>query len=617
MPPVLDFSPVQRTGGYLPIADYAIIGDGATAALVGREGSIDWMCVPRFDSPPLFAAMLDHAQGGAFSIAPRGLRESRHYYEPQTGVLVTEMRGAGGLVRMTDALTLVAGADLGEDASAARHELLRSVRVLAGEVELEIAIQPRGGAKVMPRSDGAAICCLEDRSLSIQVRSTVDFRPPASTVKLRAGECADFYLWWAGRHHIESTPGAEGILAGTMRAWRRWIADLSYRGPHALLVARSAITLKLLSHFDNGAFVAAATSSLPERIGGERNWDYRFSWVRDAAFSAYAFNRVGLAREAAGFLGWVIDAVERGEPPMVLYDLDGHAAPPEREDAALEGYRRSRPVRWGNGAATQRQHDAYGEIVDAAYQWARRHGKLTPELWPSIREMVEMARRNWRLPDHGIWEVRGPEQRFTYSAALCQVALDRGARMAESLGAGDDARAWHAEAAEIRRTILEEAWNPEEQAFAAYMRGRTLDASLLALPLRRVVPADDPRMIATTEAICRRLSAGNGLLYRYLPHEIEDGLRGSEGAFVLCSFWLVDNLALQGRLQEAYDLFDSLCARANAVGLMAEQIDPSSGAFLGNFPQAFSHVGLISSAMYLERATARLAARKSGRAQRG
>ncbi len=611
---VPDFSPIERVGGYLPIADHGVIGDGATAALVGRDGAIDWMCVPRFDSPPLFAAILDKARGGAFTIAPRGLRESRQHYEPQTGVLVTEMRSDTGVIRLTDALTLHAGADLGEDASAARHELLRSVQVLAGEVELDVTIAPRGGAEVLRRSGGGAICCAGHPGLDLQLRATVDFQPPSGVVKLRAGERADFFLWWAGRHRVETTPGAGEILAGTVRAWRRWVADLRYQGPQAELVERSAITLKLISHFENGAFVAAATSSLPELPGGERNWDYRFSWVRDAAFSAYAFYRVGLVREAGAFLGWVMDAVESGERPMVLYDLDGREAPPEREDLELEGYRGSRPVRWGNAAATQEQHDAYGEIVDSAYQWARHNGRVAREVWVRLRELVETARGKWRTPDRGIWEVRGPARRFTYSAALCQVALDRGARMAESLGAGNDARAWHAESGEIRRTILEEAWHPEERALAAYVGGRALDASLLALPLRRVVPADHPKMIATTDAICRRLGAGGGLLYRYLPDEMPDGLRGHEGAFLLCSFWLVDNLALQGRLQEAYSLFDSLCARANSVGLLAEQIDPSDGAFLGNFPQAFSHVGLISSAMNLERTAARLAARKSGRA---
>jgi GH15 family glucan-1,4-alpha-glucosidase len=297
----------------------------------------------------------------------------------------------------------------------------------------------------------------------------------------------------------------------------------------------------------------------------------------------------------------VLDAVDRDGRPRVLYDLDGNQPPPERIDEELEGYRRSPPVRWGNAAADQRQHDVFGEILDCAFQWAARGGPIDSSLWERLRTLVEAARVEWREPDHGIWEVRTPGRTFTYSAAMCQVALDRGARIAERLGLPGDIAGWRADAERITRAILEGAWDPQLDSLTEHLGGGGLDASLLCLPLRRVIPADDPRMVATTKAVVKRLGAGHGLLFRYLPEESPDGLPGEEGAFLLCSFWLVDNLALQGRLDEAMELYDSLCARAGTLGLLPEQIDPSSGAFLGNYPQAFSHVGVISSGMTLAR----------------
>jgi GH15 family glucan-1,4-alpha-glucosidase len=288
----------------------------------------------------------------------------------------------------------------------------------------------------------------------------------------------------------------------------------------------------------------------------------------------------------------------------VLYDLDGRLAPREREDPELEGYRRSRPVRWGNAAAEQRQHDVFGEVLDCAYQWARWGRRLDEPLWAQLRALVKAAGEEWQTPDHGIWEVRTAERPFTYSAALCHVALDRAARLAERSGLPGEPRRWRATAEEIRRVILERAWNDELGALTEHLGGGGLDASLLALPLRRVLHADHPRMAATIEAVATRLGAGGGLLYRYLPEESPDGLPAGEGAFLLCSFWLVDNLTRQGRIDEAGELFESLCGRASPLGLLPEQIDPGTGAFLGNFPQAFSHVGLISSAVTLARSAA-------------
>jgi GH15 family glucan-1,4-alpha-glucosidase len=331
--------------------------------------------------------------------------------------------------------------------------------------------------------------------------------------------------------------------------------------------------------------------------------------VRDAAFSVYALRRIGLVHEAAGFLGWVLDAAEKGGRPRVLYDLDGKQPPPEREDSELEGYRRSKPVRWGNAAAEQLQHDVYGEILDCAYQWAAHGNIIDEKLWARLRSRVEAASQEWNTPDRGIWEVKTLGRPFTYSAALCQVALDRGARLAERYRLPGDYKGWREAAEKIKQAILEKSWDPEVKALTEHLGRGGLDASLLSLPLRRVIPADDPRMVATAAAIQERLGAGSGLLYRYLPRESPDGLPGHEGAFLLCSFWLVDNLALQGRLEAAMELYDSLCARAGELGLLPEQIDPGSGTFLGNYPQAFSHIGLISSGVNLSRLITKVSAR--------
>ncbi|WP_447980042.1 glycoside hydrolase family 15 protein [Candidatus Nitrospira bockiana] len=605
----IPFAPLQRTDGYLPLEDYGLIGDGATAALVGRDGVITWMCVPRFDSPPLFCGLLDAGRGGVFSMTVDGLVEARQYYEGESAVLVTELRSRTGLVRLKDALTLRSGADLTEDVPAARRELLRSATVVDGHVRLHIELAPRGGVETERRSWGLTLHCPGHPQLDLRLSANVPLTGPRTRLALKAGDHVDLLLRWGGGHGPHEPLSPDELLWATLDAWYRWTARIEYEGPQAALVRRSAITLKLLDHFENGAIVAAPTSSLPEALGGPRNWDYRYAWIRDAAFSVYALHRIGLQQEASGFLAWVLDAIERDGRPRVLYTLDGKAPDPEQEDPGLEGYRRSRPVRWGNAAAEQRQHDVYGEILDCAYQWARHYGQIDDVLWSRLRKLIDAADREWRTPDHGIWEVRTSGRPFTYSAALCQVALDRGARLAEQFGLPGPSPSWRAAAYRIQAAILEEAWDPGLQSITEHLGGGALDASLLALPLRRVLPADHPRMVATTAAVSRRLGAGQGLLYRYLPDDSPDGLPGHEGAFLLCSFWLVDNLALQGRLEEAFDLYDSLCRRAGRLGLLPEQIDPPTGAFLGNYPQAFSHIGVISSGVNLAR---RLAAVRRG-----
>jgi len=597
------FRPVRRRDGYLALEDLGLVGDGTTSALVGLDGSITWLCLPRFDSEPLFSGLLDDAKGGRFTVAPEEVVEARQRYEPDTAVLVTEMRTPTGVLAVTDALALHPGADLSEDAPAGRRELIRSAVVLAGSVRVRVEIEPRGGASAQAAAGGLAVDAWRRLDLDLHVRCNRPLGALRSVHELNAGERLDVVLSWGGAHRHHRFDEEE-LLAATARSWRRWMEAFDYEGPEAALVRRAALTLKLCDHWSNGALIAAPTSSLPAPVGGVRNWDYRYTWIRDASFSVYALRRIGFAEEAGAFLGWVLDTFEHGAAPKIMYELEGGPVPDERVDVELEGYRRSAPVRWGNGAADQRQHDVYGEVLDCAYQWVRGGGQLDEHLWARLAALADLAVDSWRLPDQGIWEVRSEGRVFTYSAGLCQVALDRAARLAEQLNLPGQVSKWQRAAAELRETVLESSWDEDAQTLSEHLDGGgSLDASLLALPLRRVVPAEHPRMVATTAAVAERLSAGGGLLYRYLHEHSPDGIPGDEGAFLLCSFWLVENLARQGRLDRASELYASLCARSSTLGLLPEQIDPSSGEFCGNFPQAFSHIGVIAAGVTLARAT--------------
>ncbi|MFD7276445.1 glycoside hydrolase family 15 protein [Streptomyces sp. NPDC059862] len=598
------FRPVHRREGYLPLEDLGLIGDGATAALVGLDGSIPWMCLPRFDDEPLFCGLLDRARGGHFTLAPEDLVEARQRYEPDTGILTTELRSTTGLVRVTDALALRSGADLTDDAPADRAELVRTAVVLDGRVRLRMDLEPRGGGQAQALFSGLEVRPSRRPDLRLHLRSNRPLTALHGTHDLRQGERLDLVLSW-GRFHRHHRFDVDAMLRGTADAWRRWMQHFEYDGPEEPLVRRAAITLKLCDDWDNGSLVAAPTSSLPAPIGGIRNWDYRYAWIRDAAFAVFALRRIGFGGEADAFLGWVLDAFEYSRRPRIMYALGGSPVPDEVEDTELEGYQRSAPVRWGNGAADQRQHDVYGEILDCADQWLRSGGDIQPALWANLTKLADAAQQAWRQPDQGIWEVRSEGRVFTYSAGMCQVALDRAATIGERHGLPGDVAKWRGSADELRRLILDRAWDEEAQTLSVHLDGGgAVDASLLALPLRQVVPADHPRMVATARAVAERLSAGDGLLYRYLHKESPDGLAGDEGAFVLCSFWLVDNLIGQGRIDEAEELYASLCARASPLGLLSEQIDPSTGEFMGNFPQAFSHIGITASGVNLARAKA-------------
>lgn len=581
--------------------DLSLIGDGTTAALVGLEGTIWWMCLPRFHAEPLFCALLDRTRGGCFRFGPEQVIEARQRYLPDTAILVTEMRTPTGLLRVTDGFALRSGADLAEG-SADRKKLVRSAVVLEGHVRLRIDIEPRGGATAMGAAGGLEIRPSRRRDLLLHLRADKELDGLSTTHDLAAGERADVILSW-GRPHRHEPLGGEALLKRTAEVWQTWMRRFSYDGPEGPLVRRAALTLKLCDDWEEGSLVAAPTSSLPAPVGGVRNWDYRYTWVRDAAFSVWALRRIGFEEEARGFLGWVLDAFEGSSSPRIMYDITGAEVPDEWEDPELEGYRGSAPVRWGNGAADQRQHDVYGEVLDCAHLWVANGGTIGARLWERLAALADNAGEAWRQPDQGIWEVRSEGRVFTYSAAMCQVALDRAARIALRLGFDTRAAGWRAAAERLRRTVLDQAWNAERNTLTEHLvAGDSLDASLLALPLRRVVAADDPRMVATTAAISQHLTAGDGLLFRYRHDVSHDGIAGGEGAFLLCSFWLVDNLVKQGRIDEAMELYESLCARASQTGLLPEQIDPSTGEFTGNFPQAFSHVGVISSGVNIAQA---------------
>jgi GH15 family glucan-1,4-alpha-glucosidase len=599
------FRPIELRDGYLPIQDYGLIGDGTTAALVGRDGTIAWLCLPRFDRHPIFSSILDRQAGGRFAVDVGTIVGARHRYFGDSSVLITELKTSDGIVRITDMMPLRREADLTAVSAMDVGELLRVVEVLDGEVTLRASVTVQDGVDV-ERTRVGALSGVRIRSrrypaVDLVLEASAELDGAGGEWTLEQGHSISFCLRWNGGTGASSVDSPIAAITNTVEGWLGWLQAFRYVGPQRAKVQRSAITIKMLDYLPNGAIIAAPTSSLPEHIGGERNWDYRYVWVRDAAFAVYALRRIGMDREAWQFLSWVL-GLARDHRLNLMYTLDGEMDIPEREDRSLEGYRRSAPVRWGNGAHGQLQHDVFGELLDCAFMWSTHGGRFTRQLWDELRHFVNRAAEVWDQPDQGIWEVRTEGQVQTYSAGICQVALDRGAKLARRFGLEGEVERWERTARQIQETILEEAWDEEQGFLTQGLRGGHLDASILGLPLRRALPATHPRVVATVEAVDRELGAGDGLIYRYRPNKSPDGLSGDEGAFVLCSFWLIDNLVLQGRLEEAQSRFDRMCERTSVLGLLPEEIDPATGDFLGNFPQAFSHIGLISSGFNLTRA---------------
>ncbi len=596
----------------LPIGARGIVGDGSTAALVRVDGAIDWLCFPRFDSPSVFAAVLDPQRGGSSALWPaRRPFESLQRYDPDTNVLETLFRVPGqGVVRLVDFMPWT------DDPRAAIHEVHRRVECVEGRVELEVVFDPRfdygrvtprfdvGPHGVLARGAGETLAAAVSRPLRWRERPEGGL---AARFTLGAGERRWLILSWDAPDvsPIEAYRPFD-LLRATRQHWRRWSAGLRYDGPWRHHVLRSALTLKLLIHAPTGAQVAAPTTSLPEWIGGIRNWDYRYTWVRDSAMAVRAAVLVGFVQDARDYFHFVRQALGRGGPLGVMYTVDGEPVPPEEEFSHLRGYRSSRPVRVGNGARDQFQLDTAGALLDAAYVYERAGGALTLRVWRSLRRVADEVAAKWSLPDHGIWEPRDGTHHHVHSKFMSWLALDRASRLALRFGDGAASVRWRREAEAVRADVLRRGMDPNGEHFVAAYGRPEPDASLLRLPLLGFLAASDPRVERTIDWVRERLGEG-AFLYRY---RFEDGVGGREGAFVLCGFWLAEALALAGRLEEAQSVFVAHAEASNHLGLLAEEIDPSSGEPLGNFPQAFSHLGLVEAAARIDLALRR---REEGR----
>jgi GH15 family glucan-1,4-alpha-glucosidase len=581
----------------LPIEDYGLIGDTHTAALVGRNGSIDWLCLPRFDSGACFAALLGEARHGRWIISPAtpSPATSRRY-RPHTLILETDFETAGGAVRVIDFMTPRSG----------EPDVIRIVEGVRGEVpmEMELVIRFDYGSIVpwVRTIDGHLQAVAGPDALSLWTTVPThgkDLTTRAAFV-VREGEQIPFLLMWYPSHTKPPEPfDAVEALHETEQWWRDWSDRSTYTGPWREQVERSLITIKALTYAPTGGIVAAPTTSLPEKIGGVRNWDYRYCWLRDATYSLYALMIGGYTDEAIAWRDWLLRAVA-GDPSTlhIMYGLEGSRRLPELELPWLPGYEGSRPVRIGNAAVDQLQLDVYGEVMDALHL-SRRAG-IEPDAasWALQRALVTFLEQAWSQPDEGIWEVRGPRRHFTHSKVMAWVAFDRAVKAVERYGLKGPVDRWRELRAQVHREVCQRGFDADRNTFTQYFGSHGLDASLLMMPLVGFLPADDARVIGTVQAVERHL-LHNGFVQRYQTFEHVDGLPPGEGAFLACTFWLADNYELQGRHREAHDLFDRLLALCNDLGLLAEEYDPDLGRQLGNFPQAFSHVMLVNTARNL------------------
>ena len=604
---------------YLPIEDHGIIGNMHSAALVGLDGSIDWYCHPHFDSPSVFGAILDDKKGGHFKIAPTqsGSVQRQHYW-PDTNVLVTRFLSTDGVGQVIDYMPV--GVSAGEPG---HHWLIRRVQIVRGSMAFRIECQPafdyaRAKHEITISPEGA---CFHAPGLSLGLVTDVHLKPDGSGVvaefSLDHGQTVVFVL--------KEIPGGGGcgltlsreqefeLFNGTVEYWRHWLAQCTYTGRWREAVHRSVLALKLMTFEPTGAIVASPTCSLPEDIGGVRNWDYRYTWIRDAAFTLYAFIRVGFSREAANFGRFLRERWQEPNPDgslQIVYGIDGRHELTEETLDHLDGYMGSRPVRIGNGAYKQLQLDIYGELLDSAYLSNKYGTPITYDGWSSIRRLVDWVIDNWQRKDEGIWEVRGGRQHFVYSKLMCWVALDRGIRLADRRSFPADRARWLKVRDRIYEQIYEKGWSSKREAFVQYYGSEALDASNLIMPLVFFTAPNDPRMLKTIDAILQPPEKGglveNNLVYRYNVTETDDGLVGDEGSFNMCTFWLVEALARAGtldpaRLRDARLMFEEMLGYANHLGLYAEETG-ACGEALGNFPQAFSHLSLISAAFNLDRA---------------
>jgi len=592
---------------YLPIEDHGIIGNLYTAALVSMEGTIDWLCLPAFDSPSVFCSILDDKKGGHFTLRPVEFTRSQQLYLPDTNVLLTRYFSPGGLAETLDFMPILAH-------PYERHRLVRNVRVIRGRMDFRVECLPafdyaRREHTVSVGKTGAEFAaegyCL---GLATDVRLEERAREAAGAqFTLGQGERATFVLahleQGEGPGEILSDVGFEELLHSTLGYWRRWLSNSTYQGRWREIVHRSALVLKLMVYDPTGALIASPTMGLPERIGGTRNWDYRYTWLRDAALALYALIYVGFEDEARKFMGWLRDRCQQDADGLLqpLYGIDGRKDITEVELTHLSGYMNSSPVRLGNGAFEQRQLDLYGAVLDAAYLYNKHGAPLDYDLWKNLAKILDWLSENWRGPDEGIWEVRGGKHQFVNSKLLSWVALERAGRIARQRGLPAGNGRWMVERDAIYEEVMEKGWNPERKSFVQYYGSDALDASLLMMPLVKFVGPTDPRWLSTLDRIQHEL-AHDTLVDRYKTEDAApDGLDGGEGSFNLCSFWLVECLTRAGRLDEARLALEKMFSYANHLELYAEEIG-HSGEALGNFPQAFTHLALISAAVHLDRA---------------
>ena len=604
---------------YPPIADHGLIGDLQTSALVSTDATIDWFCCPRFDSPSVFASLLDARRGGHFSIRPQvDGYVTKQLYLPGTAILMTRFLTPDGVGEVCDFMPVITGA------ATDRHQLVRLLRVVRGHMTFVIDCQPRFDYgrrthKTEITDDGVAFHGDDGLELAVHVarrphvtadekaRITHHDEGVQAVFAAAAGEVGGLILESAptGGPRDLSRDEVLSLFVETRDFWRGWIGKSTYRGRWREQVERSAMTLKLMTYKPSGALVAAPTTGLPEQPGGERNWDYRYTWIRDGSFSVYALLGLGYTEEAEGFLGWLGDRIAEapsangtGSPLQIMYRVDGSSQIDEEELDHFEGWRGSRPVRIGNGAATQLQLDIYGEALDSV-RLGDEHGvPLTHQLWHNLTSVIDWLCDHWDQPDDGIWETRGGREDFTYGRLMSWVALDRAIHLATNRARPADLARWTTVRDMIYRQIMDRGWNSEREAFVQHYRTRVLDASLLYMPLVGFVSPRDPMWQSTLRAMDDEL-VSDSLVYRYDPSASPDGLRGSEGTFSICTFWYVDALARAGRLDDARLTFEKMLTYANHLGLYSEEIGPT-GEQIGNFPQAFSHLALISAAVNLD-----------------
>ncbi|MGC5567700.1 glycoside hydrolase family 15 protein [Streptomyces sp. FR-108] len=621
------------SGRYLPIADHGLIGDLRSVALVGINGTIDWYCCPSFDAPSVFASILDADRGGSFELAAAVPARTKQFYFPDTNVLLTRFFTEDGVGEIQDFMPVVGDGDAHGDGhghghgdgrgdghgdahgtEADRHRLIRRVLCVRGSVPFHARVAPRFDYGAQPHTarihDDMVV--FESKNLSLALTSTeplqCDGLDATAEFKLHEGESAVFALdQVSGDIQPRCCPRAEAedLFGATVAFWRNWLTASHYRGRWREMVHRSALTLKLLTYAPTGAIVAAATTSLPEQIGGERNWDYRYVWVRDAAFCVYALLRLGFTSEAKSFMAFAARHISPGDgrpagPLQIMYGIDGRTDLHEQELGHLEGYQGSAPVRIGNAAADQLQLDIYGALIDSVYLYDKWAQPISSDQWDDICALVEWVCDHWDQPDEGVWETRGGRKNFLYSRLMCWVAIERAIRLANRRGLPADLPRWQGARDTIYRRIMDRCWSPTRKAFVQHEEDDVLDAAVLMMPLAKFISPTDPKWLSTLDALTEDL-VSDSLVYRYDPKVSPDGLRGEEGTFSICSFWYVEALTRAGRLDEARLAFEKMLTYANHLGLYAEEIS-HTGEQQGNFPQAFTHLALISAAFNLDRA---------------